>query len=322
MSSESSIIDKYDEEDESTTTTEAKTNNNNNISIPVENSNIINIESGEHRRRSRSRSRSGEAARVAEASEYKSLPSLWADETSNDHSRHPDIVIKDDLTHKSSTSNLFTNQLSTENQSNDVNSTNNNRIVDSYAQMRPDPLSKSTKSVILLLVSLTLLLDGMLNMVILPIIPEYLKYLPNNTDVATTTNPTTINPNSTTTTTSQATVTPVTFEYSRNDLAVGFLFATKPLIQLIVNPFSGTLIDHIGYKIPMAIGLVIQLASTLTFAFTDSFQLLFLARVLQGFGSALADTSSFSMVADCFKTHLERSKALGISITSLGKSSK
>lgn len=140
-----------------------------------------------------------------------------------------------------------------------------------------DPITKMTKSIILLLVSLTLLLDGMLNMVILPIIPEYLKYLPNTTSDVTSTKPASFL-NSTTTTAKS----PITFEYSRNDLAVGFLFATKPLIQLIVNPFSGTLIDHIGYKIPLGIGLCIQLASTLTFALTDSFQFLFLARALQG----------------------------------------
>lgn len=129
-----------------------------------------------------------------------------------------------------------------------------------------EKLSKTIKNLIIALVSITLLLDGMLNMIILPIIPEYVKYLPNAQ------NDTLVN-NSTSST---------KFEYSGSDLTIGFLFATKPLVQLIVNPFGGTLIDNIGYKIPMAVGLCIQFASTLTFALTNSFRFLFLARILQG----------------------------------------
>lgn len=129
-----------------------------------------------------------------------------------------------------------------------------------------EKLSKTIKNLIIALVSITLLLDGMLNMIILPIIPEYVKYLPNAQ------NDTLVNSNTSS----------IKFEYSRSDLTIGFLFATKPLIQLIVNPFGGTLIDNIGYKIPMAVGLCIQFASTLTFALTNSFRFLFLARILQG----------------------------------------
>lgn len=134
---------------------------------------------------------------------------------------------------------------------------------------------KRKKTFILVIVAITLLLDGMLNMVILPIIPEYLKYFPSNQ------NNTSLN--STTTPIQNITlVQSSTYEYSRNDLAIGFLFAIKPLIQLLVNPFSGTLIDHIGYKIPMILGLCVQFSSTLTFALTNSLEFLFLARSLQG----------------------------------------
>ena len=39
------------------------------------------------------------------------------------------------------------------------------------------------------------------------------------------------------------------------DVVVGILFASKAIIQLLINPFSGALIDRIGYDIPMCIGL-------------------------------------------------------------------
>ncbi len=107
------------------------------------------------------------------------------------------------------------------------------------------------------------------------------------------------------------------FEYNGNDILIGFLFATKPFIQLLVNPFSGTLIDHIGDDLPMLIGLLIQFASTMIFTYTSSFYYLFLARGLQGVGSAIATTSGFSMIAHMFVEHEERSKAMGIVITSL-----
>lgn len=142
----------------------------------------------------------------------------------------------------------------------------NQETLETVTVEKLEKLSKTIKNLIVALVSITLLLDGMLNMIILPIIPEYVKYLSNAQ------NDTLVNSSTSST----------KFEYSRSDLTIGFLFATKPLIQLIVNPFGGTLIDNIGYKIPMAVGLCIQFASTLTFALTNSFRFLFLARILQG----------------------------------------
>jgi len=153
--------------------------------------------------------------------------------------------------------------------------------------------------------------------VIIPIVPEYLKFIENNNKpsflkyfASDTGNETVVNQ------TVNSTLVGGKhhgdkFSYSQNDVLIGFLFATKPFIQLIVNPFSGTLIDHIGYDLPMICGLSIQFISTIIFAYTNSFMLLFVARGLQGVGSALADTSGFAMIAHCFKEHEERTKSLG-----------
>ena len=75
------------------------------------------------------------------------------------------------------------------------------------------------------------------------------------------------------------------------DVAVGTLFGSKAIVQLLVNPFSGALIDRIGYDIPMCIGLSVIFVSTTIFAFGRSYSVLFVARSLQGVGSAFADTS-------------------------------
>ncbi|KAK9506471.1 hypothetical protein O3M35_008407 [Rhynocoris fuscipes] len=82
----------------------------------------------------------------------------------------------------------------------------------------------------------------------------------------------------------------------------------------MVNPFSGALIDRIGYDVPMMIGLCIMFLSTAVFACGGSYGVLFFARSLQGVGSAFADTSGLAMIADRFTEEAERSKALGIAL--------
>lgn len=170
------------------------------------------------------------------------------------------------------------------------------------------------KNVVLVIVGIALLLDGMLNMVILPLVPEFIKYFndskasQNLMDYFNLKNKT-----------SNATIigSEQKFEYNGKDILVGFLFATKPFVQLLVNPFSGTLIDHVGHDIPMLVGLFIQFSSTMIFTYTRTFYALFIARILQGIGSAIATTSGFSMIAHLFVDQAERSKAMGIVITAL-----
>lgn len=100
--------------------------------------------------------------------------------------------------------------------------------------------------------------------------------------------------------------------FEGEDSAVGVLFASKAIVQLLINPFSGAIIDKIGYDIPMMIGLTIMFLSTAMFACGQSYGVLFFARSLQGVGSAFADTGGLAMIADRFTEESERSKAIGI----------
>ncbi|KAL0100379.1 hypothetical protein PUN28_019616 [Cardiocondyla obscurior] len=156
---------------------------------------------------------------------------------------------------------------------------------------------KAQRKLILIIVSVALLLDNMLYMVIVPIIPDYLKYVgafgPPVEDEGNVTIPT---------------------GHHGQDSATGVLFASKAIVQLMVNPFSGALIDRIGYDIPMMIGLCIMFLSTSVFACGKSYGVLFFARSLQGVGSAFADTAGLAMIADRFTEESERSKALGIAL--------
>ncbi|XP_050087187.1 vesicular acetylcholine transporter-like isoform X3 [Anopheles aquasalis] len=162
---------------------------------------------------------------------------------------------------------------------------------------------QSQRKLILVIVSIALLLDNMLYMVIVPIIPDYLRYIgswgieePINASA-----PTTV-------------FTPHTSNHHGQDTATGILFASKAIVQLMVNPFSGALIDRIGYDLPMMVGLIIMFLSTMVFACGRSYGMLFFARSLQGVGSAFADTSGLAMIADRFTEEAERTKALGIAL--------
>lgn len=170
----------------------------------------------------------------------------------------------------------------------------------------------SQRKIILVIVCIALLLDNMLYMVIVPIIPDYLRYIgawgEAGYDHVVTLPP--IQEGNRTIIPTQI----IRASHEGQDSATGVLFGSKAIVQLMVNPFSGALIDRIGYDIPMMIGLIIMFLSTSIFACGRSYGMLFFARSLQGVGSAFADTSGLAMIADRFTEENERSKALGIAL--------
>ncbi|XP_051523862.1 probable vesicular acetylcholine transporter-B [Myxocyprinus asiaticus] len=158
------------------------------------------------------------------------------------------------------------------------------------------------RRVILVIVCVALLLDNMLYMVIVPIIPDYLADLESEQALHTHAN-SSLNR---------------TFSGKSNrenlDVQIGVLFASKAILQLMVNPLSGTFIDRVGYDIPLLIGLMVMFVSTCIFAFAENYVTLFIARSMQGLGSAFADTSGIAMIADKYTEEAERSRALGIAL--------
>ncbi|BHF66520.1 hypothetical protein SprV_0200953900 [Sparganum proliferum] len=103
----------------------------------------------------------------------------------------------------------------------------------------------------------------------------------------------------------------------REDFAVGMLFASKSIVQLIVSPMVGPLTNMIGYSIPMLTGLIMMFASTITFAFGGSYVFLLLARAVQGAGSAFATVSGLGTLATYYTDPEGRSQAFGCALTSL-----
>ncbi|KAI0978155.1 hypothetical protein GJ496_007542 [Pomphorhynchus laevis] len=98
------------------------------------------------------------------------------------------------------------------------------------------------------------------------------------------------------------------------DMSLTLIFAIKAILQLFVSPMSGYVIDQFGSKKSMFVGLSLLASSTGLFAFSNRYGILLSARCLQGIGSAFADTSGFSLIAETFTEIDERSTALGISL--------
>ena len=183
------------------------------------------------------------------------------------------------------------------------------------------------RRLVLVIVCIVLLLDNMLYMVIVPIIPIYLQgqgnknpckkanadgqYLFNNKTCEFVRYDDLLNNK-----TLRANF-PLTAFHGQNaeeDARVGILFASKAIVQLFFSPFAGTVIDKFGYDRPMLFGLSILFVSTAIFAFGESYNILFMARSLQGVGSAFADTSGLAMIADRYKEDSARTKAQGIAL--------
>ncbi|XP_008301351.1 chromaffin granule amine transporter [Stegastes partitus] len=98
---------------------------------------------------------------------------------------------------------------------------------------------------------------------------------------------------------------------------VGLLFASKALVQLLINPFVGPLTNRIGYHIPMFAGFIIMFVSTIMFAFSGTYALLFFARSLQGIGSSFSSVAGLGMLASVYTNDEERGIAMGVALGGL-----
>uniref|UniRef100_A0A674BUX7 Solute carrier family 18 member A1 n=1 Tax=Salmo trutta TaxID=8032 RepID=A0A674BUX7_SALTR len=105
----------------------------------------------------------------------------------------------------------------------------------------------------------------------------------------------------------------------KENVRVGLLFASKALVQLLINPFVGPLTNRVGYHIPMFAGFIIMFVSTISmlFAFSGTYALLFFARSLQGIGSSFSSVAGLGMLASAYTNDEERGVAMGIALGGL-----
>nr|XP_057912128.1 synaptic vesicular amine transporter [Doryrhamphus excisus] len=210
---------------------------------------------------------------------------------------------------------------------------------------------RQSRKLILFIVFVALLLDNMLLTVVVPIIPSYLYSLDVsaaailNTSSQQETSPAAFDQivslydntvkssgyNATAGSTDAPTFTAAPTELPDNssdcplsagtlvneNVKVGLLFASKATVQLMINPFIGPLTNRIGYQLPIFIGFCIMFSSTIMFAFSSSYALLFVARSLQGVGSSCSSVAGMGMLASVYTDDEERGHAIGIALGGL-----
>ncbi|XP_017752785.1 PREDICTED: chromaffin granule amine transporter [Eufriesea mexicana] len=148
----------------------------------------------------------------------------------------------------------------------------------------------SSRALVVTVVYLSLFLDNVLLTVVVPIIPDFLCTLDGNS--------TTNGEND---------------ENSR----VGLLLSSKALVQLILNPAVGTLTGSLGYTKPLFLGNLSLLLAAILFAFGQTYEVLFLARSIQGISSACIGVSGMSLVASQYQEEDKRSKIMGFVLGSI-----
>lgn len=99
-------------------------------------------------------------------------------------------------------------------------------------------------------------------------------------------------------------------ELNLSGTIVGNLVAVFAVAQLIVSPIAGKLIDTIGRKVMIVIGLFIFSASELLFAIGQGLPELFTSRILGGVSAAFIMPAVTAFIADV-TTNETRAKALG-----------
>lgn len=104
--------------------------------------------------------------------------------------------------------------------------------------------------------------------------------------------------------------------FKASSTMIGILFSSYSVTLLLTTTYFGNLTDRIGRKKPIIIGLIGMSASTILFSHPINFEMLIIARGLQGIASAATWTAALALLADLF-VKKERAVVMGFAMTSM-----
>ncbi|OCT90122.1 chromaffin granule amine transporter [Xenopus laevis] len=101
------------------------------------------------------------------------------------------------------------------------------------------------------------------------------------------------------------------------NMQIGLLLAIKDIMQILANPIVGAITNKFGFDAPLLVGFAVVFASTLMYAFSEEYAFLCVARSLQGIGSSFTTVAGLALVANIYPDDGERANAMAIASSGL-----
>ncbi|XP_076105674.1 synaptic vesicular amine transporter-like [Mytilus galloprovincialis] len=106
----------------------------------------------------------------------------------------------------------------------------------------------------------------------------------------------------------------LSFNPATENSKIGWILATKALVQIVFNPLTGYLANSFGNNIVLLGGTIIIGISSMVYSISSSVPGLLIARGMHGLGSSATNVAGMSLLAEQYHEDGERSRVMGIAM--------